>query len=794
MSESQQKQVQLAASMFTGIASLGRDTVFQKLLSEDQYLFAAYMCAVSPVLNTVLEMNARTNNRTVLNLTKDLIYGQEEKLSSAAVESLDDRHEALKLMNELKNHLGAQLTAAYSSNFIRFTQTYKFAVQKRIHSPEEILGSVSALMMDSIEPEREGVFGQNLRWLRKLTGMSTSETNLLNITTLITIEPSVNIFFRYLEHALAGRSDLLELLSLAVIIDYKRDEGNHNPLLVAMQALDEENSKPLAFGLARYSKATKRFSPMSDFWLGVLLKEYEDIDELCGDLLIEAKDKTSTSGALARIDDAEKALLSKLLTVIKDNPDAAVGCNLLCYGARRFDKRSVVLDFLKDKVDGAFELHRSGTYSSDMPSIAWIAQEHLRKLQEKTGKTYVLMIDNAEDVLTRSRKRSSLMYELFGNDKSASSEQQPIDADEHLLSKSPTMTIWMTSSITSMAEDAVGRFLAHIEVKGGTRADRRAEVQKVATELNLPDELVQHLAKYTELGSYQVRSAAKVTKLLGLTGEDASKLIISSIEASQKALQRTKTEEIRESVTKYDLTLLNLSGKFGIDKIVKALGKKPSGTLCFYGLPGTGKTQLAEHIALAIDKPLLIKRASDIFDKYLGESEKRVREMFEEGISEDAIVLLDEADSFMRDRKLAKQSWEISIVNELLTRMERYPGIFICATNLFEQLDAAALRRFTFKLQFHSLSEAQRTRMFENETGVKVTDMDDPRYLALQGIKYLTPGDFATVKRQANMLDETLSPDDWLEQLLEESKAKMNGIQSMGLSAEDQFIQAQMPR
>ena len=67
------------------------------------------------------------------------------------------------------------------------------------------------------------------------------------------------------------------------------------------------------------------------------------------------------------------------------------------------------------------------------------------------------------------------------------------------------------------------------------------------------------------------------------------------------------------------------------------------------------------------------------------------------------MLLLDEADSFLRSRRMAERHYEVSEVNEMLQGMERFGGLFICTTNLFEDLDEAALRRFTFKLRFHVL-------------------------------------------------------------------------------------------
>ena len=110
--------------------------------------------------------------------------------------------------------------------------------------------------------------------------------------------------------------------------------------------------------------------------------------------------------------------------------------------------------------------------------------------------------------------------------------------------------------------------------------------------------------------------------------------------------------------------------------------------------------------------------------------------------------------------------------------MERFEGIVVVATNLFRNLDAAALRRFTFKIEFRELDLNQRWKMFLAEAGLTQTIATvDPQQKEkwekrLLFMRYLTPGDFATVKRQCLVLDSALSADEWLEQLEIECEIK----------------------
>lgn len=84
-------------------------------------------------------------------------------------------------------------------------------------------------------------------------------------------------------------------------------------------------------------------------------------------------------------------------------------------------------------------------------------------------------------------------------------------------------------------------------------------------------------------------------------------------------------------------------------------------------------------------------------------------------------------------------------------RRAMYRRRIVCTTNLYSQVDLAALRRFTFKLEFLPLNIHQRWEMFQNEAGLRSTQICERRQAdyeeRLAFMKNLAPGDFATVKR-----------------------------------------------
>jgi SpoVK/Ycf46/Vps4 family AAA+-type ATPase len=397
-----------------------------------------------------------------------------------------------------------------------------------------------------------------------------------------------------------------------------------------------------------------------------------------------------------------------------------------------------------------------------------------------------LLFDEVEDVFPPiSTDAAQLIQRMDTGDGALSGSVSGKAWVNQILETNPVPVIWVTNRIEQIDPAFRRRFQYHLELKSPPPGAREALVAKALAGVDVGEGFAARLAERKGLTPAQIRTAVKFARLAGAGGGDlhAEALIERQIGNADKALGNASTERgARRVVTTYDLDLVHTESRFPIPRIVEALRRKGFGTLCFYGPPGTGKTALAEHIAQALQRPLMIRQASDIASKFVGETEQNMAKMFAEAEAEQAVLLLDEADSFLRSRRMAERHYEISEVNEMLQGMERYAGIFVCTTNLFAELDEAALRRFTFKIQFRPLTAEQRERMFVAEAlageAARLTEEQGER---LRRLDALTPGDFASVRRQIDVLGEAFEADEFLSQLEAEHRVKPEVRQQRGI-------------
>jgi len=139
-------------------------------------------------------------------------------------------------------------------------------------------------------------------------------------------------------------------------------------------------------------------------------------------------------------------------------------------------------------------------------------------------------------------------------------------------------------------------------------------------------------------------------------------------------------------------------------------------SVLFAGPPGTGKTMAAEILAVRLDMPMYRIDLSQVVNKYIGETEKNLKRLFDVADMADTILFFDEADALFGRRTEVRDAHDRYAnleVSYLLERMERFKGLAILATNRRKDLDEAFLRRLRYILEFPLPDVPQRKAIWQ---------------------------------------------------------------------------------
>lgn len=160
-------------------------------------------------------------------------------------------------------------------------------------------------------------------------------------------------------------------------------------------------------------------------------------------------------------------------------------------------------------------------------------------------------------------------------------------------------------------------------------------------------------------------------------------------------------------------------------------------SMLFSGPPGTGKTMAAQVIANFLHMEMYKIQLSQVVSKYIGETEKNLRVIFNEAKNANCILFFDETDALFGKRSEVKDSNDrhsnIEIAY-LLQQMEEFDGVLIMATNLLQNIDAAFMRRINFVIAFPFPDAQTRLRLWQKllETRAPISDDVNLEFLARQ--------------------------------------------------------------
>jgi len=462
----------------------------------------------------------------------------------------------------------------------------------------------------------------------------------------------------------------------------------------------------------------------------------------------------------------ELRLLTRMLRAALDRQE--VGVNVLLHGPSGTGKTELTRVLARAAGATLHDVRVEGGDDKVLGAYERLSAYQLCQRLAAHSRPAVVLFDEVEDVFR------SPASELFDEQGGAGHDKGYMT---RLLEENPVPSLWVCNRIDAMDAAILRRFDLVLEVPTPPERVRRVILERYLGSLAVRPAWLDATASDEALTPAHIERAVRATKLVGPTSVDEATDTIDRVLRSSLAVTRsTAAPSRRQMALGYDLSLLRTDTPLG--PLVAALAQKPSAAVCLYGPPGTGKTAFVAYLAKQLQKPLLVRRASELLGPYVGQTEANLADAFRRATIDGAVLFLDEVDSFLQRRELADRQWEVTQVNELLTQMDTFDGVFVCATNRLDQLDPSSMRRFDMRIRFSYLEKDQRLALFARAlaevSGVTTGELAEATRSTLGRLANLTPGDFAVVVRRSKLLGAT-GEAPLLAMLEAESRGKTDG-------------------
>lgn len=554
---------------------------------------------------------------------------------------------------------------------------------------------------------------RRIEWLAGIVGISTVELEILRHLT------RAKLFAPYCE--LLGNLSQGSLANGEVNLDALSELAGRNALTVRRKL--EPTSTLLATGLVRDRRAGDYEA--SDFVIRIANMRSVQPEILARNFLVPARPST-----LQWYDFEHLGLLRDLSRqVVFQAARRKVGINILLYGVPGTGK-SEFARALAEACGLTAVLVGSADDDGDEPDRS-DRLGHLAICRSLVGKSgsHLLIVDEADDLMIRRSFSSDCQSKLYLNS---------------LIERTTSPTVWIVNDRDVLGAPVVRRMGLALEFPLPGPAVRKRIVARIAAvqKLRFADSEIEQIAKI-EAAPAVFENALRAARWTSQSAETTC-LVANSIQRAlgkRPPVAMADAAEFDPELCVSDVDLSALAGR-----LIKAGASAWS--LLASGPPGTGKSAFARYIAKRAGIRVIEKKASDILDMYVGNTEKLIAQAFEEAADSGAMLIMDEADSLLRNRELARQSWEASMTNEMLTWMERSPVPFVATTNLRNCLDPATARRFLFKIELSDLDARRAARLFGSFFGMAAP-------ARLEKLVGLTPGDFALVARKSALLGES---------------------------------------
>ena len=427
--------------------------------------------------------------------------------------------------------------------------------------------------------------------------------------------------------------------------------------------------------------------------------------------------------------------------------------NILFYGVPGAGKTSFARSLAAEAGLRVYDLLQGEENGTNISAETRLAGIQIFNARMASGGN-LLVVDEADELLRTTGS-------FFGGALRGSSEKGVINT---ILDGMKSPAVWISNaSADEMDESVRRRFDYSVHFRSLSFAQRekiwRNNIRRLDMGAIIPEASAHAFAERYETSAGGITMVLENVKSLNPESDRAAELVERIMRPHCELMQSPIQDGKGKPASDYSLEGLNIKGDVGLDRILEAVrnfqkesargvpsrqADRPRMNLLLWGPPGTGKTEYVKYLGSELKSKVVVKMGSDLLDKYVGGTEARIADAFAEAEAEKAMLFLDEIDGLLQSRQRADHSWEVTQVNELLHQMENFGGVMIGATNFFENLDPAVLRRFTFKVEFGYLDDAGKRSFFERMFGSKLSEAEAAR---LDAVANLAPGDFRTVRQ-----------------------------------------------